>query len=240
MKKRSTTKFGNGKFVGDFLHPDSEILDFNDRNLARELGWAAGCPVVERLTDPESTDLGRGPASMIERYGEVAFWFGQLTRELNDTNPQLAQQLSSSQPRNTQAIENITAFDEASIPPDYFETMAPLGQLAGYALPRVLIEQMKYKGDDAATDNVQRRLVKGLELFGDSARQSTSLPELTAKFGEAVSTESADPDKVLSHILAEGWLEEHGDVEMFRAMEEAVKTFAPSLWRRYQLAKVQE
>lgn len=233
--KKPTNEFGNGSFVGDFLHPTNNSLELAPRDLARKLGFVAGCPVVERLTDPANVQAGRGTEAMIDRYGEVSFWFGQLSSQLSEQNYALSLQLRLPIVRQASDKETITAFDEESIPNDYFDFMQPLGTIYGYALPRVLIEQMRGAGDDSqTTEAVQDRLIKGMEAFDEITNDDCSdLYELTARFAEAAVLLDADPNKVLSHVLAPGWLEEHGATWMFTKMKKALEKNAPILWSSY-------
>ena len=223
--------FGSGHFL-NLVEKDIDNLE--GRDLARSLGWAAGCPVVERLTDPENTTPGRGPNAMIERYGEVSFWFVHLTDMLEEMNPELAETFSTGAKRELDDVERMIAYDETSIPEDYFDRMEPLGTLAGYALPRVMIEELKYASQDPNRDDVQARLVKALEAFEVSARNTSSPSELVAKFSEAVTAMDAYSERVLSHVLAPGWVNEHGATWMYQDMKDALKKHAPNLWRQYE------
>lgn len=234
MKKHTADQFGNGSFVGDFLHPESNALELEPRNLARRLGYVAGCPVVERLTDPANTKPGRGSEAMIDRYGEVSFWFSELTSILRKQNPELASKITQSVARHDGDRERMIAFDEPSIPDDYFEQMRPLGTLYGYALPRVMIEEIR-GNEESAQDNtaVQDRLVAGIEAFKSVCHDATDPYELTARFSEALAQLDGNPKAILGHALPPGWLEEHGANWMFNDMREAVKKYAPTLWQDY-------
>lgn len=235
MRKRPTSHFGNGSFVGDFLHPENDTLELEPRDLARKLGYVAGCPVVERLTEPENTKPGRGSEAMIERYGEVSFWYGEMVWRLDEQNRDLfIKEMAWPIARRIGDKERITAFDEPSIPEDHFAYMRPLGTLYGYALPRIMIEEIRgqeYSAQD--TVSVQDRMIVGLEAFEHIASNASDMYELTAKFAEAIAQLDGDPEAILGHILAPGWLEEHGAVWMFNDMREAVKKYAPTLWQEY-------
>lgn len=234
MKNRFDSGFGDGIYVRDFLSPEDDALELAPRDLARRLGYVAGCPVVERLTDPENTQPGRGSEAMIERYGEVSFWFGELVRHLKERDIELGTEMTWPVAREAADKERMTAFDEASIPDDHFERMRPLGTLYGYALPRIMIEEMRGR-EDSAQDKVsiQDRMAGGIEAFEDVSDDSNDLYELTAKFGEAIAQLDGDPQAILGHILPPGWLEEHGATWMFNDMREAVKKHAPTLWQEY-------
>lgn len=236
MRKYPTGQFGNGSFVGDFLRPESKALELEPRDLARRLGYVAGCPVVERLTDPENAQPGRGSEAMIERYGEVSFWAGELMQRLSEQNPELVQYAGLSWPvaRREGDKERMIAFDEPSIPDDHFEFMHGLGTLYGYALPRIMIEELR-GNEESSQDKmfIQDRMVVGLVAFEHMARNSKDMYELTAKFGEGVTHLDGDPKAILGHILPPGWLEEHGATWMFNDMREAVKKHAPTLWQEY-------
>lgn len=226
--------FGDGHFVGDYL--TMEIYNLPARDQARMIGRAAGCPVVERLTDPENTAPGRGPEAMAKRYGEVSFWFTYLVGELKKSNPDLAEQFQQTLQRKPGDAEGMMLYDTPSIPADHFANMYPLGTLPGYALPRVFIEELDYRGEDSEStpEDVQGRMVAALDAFEDAAKVSETKYELVARFSEAVIGMDANPEAVLSHVLARGWLSEHGANWMFDDMEAALREHAPVLWKHYQ------
>lgn len=234
--KYATEKHGTGSFLDEFISEDWDKL--MPRDLARKLGDVAGCPVVERLTDPENDAAGRGPDAMIERYAEVAFWHGRIVETVREANPELALELTQSVERKEGDMEKMYAYDHASIPDDHFERMSPIGTLYGYALPRVLIEAIRGKdGSDDSTDAVQDRLVRALEALDTAAKTSDNPYDLTAKLAGAVAND-ADSDKVLSHVLPIGWLDEHGAQWMFDNMAQALERNAPEVL--YDAASKQE
>lgn len=234
MKRHSTTQFGNGSFVGDLLRPEDTTLDLEPRDIARKLGSAAGCPVVERLTDPENTKPGRGSEAMIDRYGEVSFWYGELAGRLHSIKPELVSSLYEPTARKEGDKERMIAYDEQSIPDNHFELMQGLGTLYGYALPRIMIEEIRGRDDSAQDEvSVQDRMVAGIEAFESVCRDSDDMYELTAKFSEMIASLDGDNKSILGHILPPGWLEEHGATWMFSDMREAVREHAPVLWQEY-------
>ncbi len=133
-------KFGHGSFVGDIMQPDSGFFDLDAGDQARVLGWADGCPVVKELIDPSNSAPGRGPEAMVNRYGEVNFWFGEIGRIVEEVNPALHQQLMT--PVGRLSDEPIGKYEPESVPISNFGEIAPMGTLAGFALPRIFIEHL--------------------------------------------------------------------------------------------------
>lgn len=200
-------KFGHGSFVGAVMLPGSGFFDLDSGNQARVLGYADACPVVEELIDPGNTALGRGPDAMVDRYGEVNFWFGEIGRVVAEVNPALYQQLMTPVRRLTD--EPIGKYEPESVPESNLTEMAPMGTLAGYALPRVFVEQLQRTEDqDLATH--QERLIMALDKLEVAAIYATTPLELLAFFGEGLAGRGQlEASKVLKHALSQGWLEEH-------------------------------
>lgn len=231
-------KFGHGEF---FTHVGKEGLDqLEGRELARSLGWAAGCPVVERLTDPTNAAPGRGSEAMIDRYGEVSFWYRQMLESVREVNTDLAEQLESPVEREVSDRDIMRDWDALSIPDDYFESMSPIGTLAGYALPRVLLEEIDYNNPDVDQTEVQWRIVEALDVFETFALDADDVYELTAQFAQYAVEHHADVDRVINHVLSDGWLGEHGAIWMHAHMFEAIEENAPTISARYHELYLQD
>lgn len=128
-------EFGSGSFVGSL--PD-DFFDYSAADQARALGWAHGCPIVEELL--ASDQPGCGSEAMRSRYAEVNFWSGFMSDTVKALNPHLHHLLITPMPR----YENQSPkhYEPESVPASYLAEMAPMDTLVGYALPRVMIEQL--------------------------------------------------------------------------------------------------
>src|SRR5205809_1070330 len=120
MPKPSPEKFGTGSFVGDIMKDDT-FFDMSAEDQARFLGQRDGCPVVEELIDP---DHGRGPEKMINRYAEINFWFGFISREIGHYNKPFFEEFSKVTPRKEG--EPAGKYEPESVPDNYTKVMAPL------------------------------------------------------------------------------------------------------------------
>jgi hypothetical protein len=165
---REQVEFGRGHFVGPVME-DPTFFDMSPADQARILGWADSCPVVEELIE------ARGAKAMRNRYGEVNFWFGEIGRLVKEVNPLLYQDLNTHIVR--QPSEPIGKHEEQSIPEAAYTEISPMGRLAGYALSRLLIEQIG-SGKDLSKREVQGRLVRGLDIIEEAAARATTPMEL--------------------------------------------------------------
>jgi hypothetical protein len=227
---RESLPFGHGSFVGQVMN-NPDFFDMPVREQARILGWVDSCPVVLELTDPNNTNPGRGPEAMLRRYGEINLWFGFIQRAVGEVKPNLKDELVSTVPRLSD--EPVGKFESESVP-DYNEDfIAPMGTLAGYGLPRIMIEQLN-AGDDISPRAVQDRMVTGLMAL-DKAIESADTPmELLAEFAEELlCMGNVRHDKILKHILSKGWLEEHNAHTMLAEFKKVLENRAPTLWSTY-------
>ncbi len=164
MTKRNIEKFGSGSFVGGYQRHDLANEPMLDQ--ARALGWSDGCPVADELTDPSNTQPGRGPENMVNRYGEVNFWFGQIVREIAEVNPGLADEMMQNVSRRDD--EHVGAYEGQSVPAMYHIKMAPMNTLAGYSLPRLFAVNLKAGGDDKGV--MQDRMTESLDIITSVSR----------------------------------------------------------------------
>ena len=226
MQKESL-EFGSGNFVGPIMR-EPAFFDLPVDEQARIVGWAHGCPVVNELISPES---GRGPEAMVNRYGQVNFWSGYINSEAERLNPALGRQLKSPVPRLYG--EQVGKQETKSVPVMNFIEMSPMGTLTGYALPRILIEQLGINDPNMTQEEVKQRLTTGLDTLEEILPVAQNPLELLALAAEALAQADADPERVLSHVLAAGWLEEHNAHTMVEAFKEELADKSPSLWSTY-------
>ena len=209
---------------------DPMFFELPVREQARIVGWAHSCPIVSELTDPGNHNPGRGPEAMLNRYGEVNFWFGFIKRETERLNPALYQQLMN--PTQRLKSEPVGKYEPESVPPSHTEQMSPMGTLVGYALPRVFIEQLGTNSEDVSRDEVKARLMRGLDILETAIPAAETPLDLLCLVSEEVAKE-VGPQKVLYHALSPGWLEEHGAETMFNEAKTVMANKAPQLWEAY-------
>ena len=225
LSRPSEETFGKGKFVGEMNDPGFFDMPLTDQ--ARFLGQRTGCPVVEELIAPVE-EGGRGPEKMINRYGEVNFWYGYISREIEHDNPALFEEFSKATERKEGEL--VGKYEPESVPENYTRTMAPINALPGFSLPRMLIEQIN--GSDG--EEAQARLVEGLQVLEGAVKESKSSSELMARAAEGFVAQGTDMDKVLKNILGQGWLDEHNAFTMLDEGKCALKEFAPIVWEYYE------
>lgn len=229
--------FGHGSFVGSVM-ADPTFYDQPLRDQARAVGWAAGCPIVLELIDPTNNDSGRGPEAMLNRYGEVSFWFGQIVRTAEELNPDLHNQLTSNVPR--QEGEDPLKFEIESIPITHLDRMSPLSTITGFALPRVLIEQFGTT-QNLSREEVQTRLVKGMNALERAVTEARTPAELLAMTAEdLIVSGHTQSSKALKHMLGQGWMDEHNAQSMIDELKSTMQDKAPVLWSVYSALSEEE
>ncbi len=229
-------EFGTGS-VGPILN-DPAFCKLDVRDQARLVGWANSCPVVEELTDPNNPNPGRGPEAMLRRYAEVNLWFGFIGRAAKKLNPDLYEQLMA--PVARLRGEPVGKFEEGSVPDTHAEEMSPMGTLAGYALPRMFVEQLG-TGRGLDREEVQNRLIKGLKVLDETLPVARTPLELLALLAEGLTTRAdLTPAQALKHVLSKGWLEEHGAYTMMSFCKGMLARKAPTLRAAYQQMSAKE
>lgn len=237
-REHDDSYFGSGSFVGEGLRSDLFDESITAEERAIELGWVAGCPIPKQLI--ESNAPGRGAEAMEGRYGEVAFWFGQILDIAAEKNPKLLDRLMLPFPRFNG--EPPIKYEPESVPDSYEDEMGPMNTLWGYATSRVLIEQFRGKGDSSADDMkaAQDRLARGLEILEDVVSMSVTPVELMVNLSERVCQADADPKAVLHHIMSQGKFEEENSPSMWELAAIAIENQAPKLWAVYASLSAEE
>jgi len=229
MTNKENFAFGEGSFVTEVMLDDG-FFNAPIREQALAMGWADGCPVALDLTDPENQQPGRGPEAMLARYAEVNFWFTQITREVEEVNPELYDQLMSMVDRIPG--EEAGLFEEASVPSDYKEKMYPMNTIAGFALPRVLVDYLK--DGEPGMPAAQDRLIKVTDLVQEAAKKAEDPLDLLVIFaGKGFDEGMFKPEKVFKHILGSGWVAEHNSMSTIAKLKSRLQEDAPSLWAEY-------
>ncbi len=230
--------FGSGSFVSIGLENGLFDNTVTASERALELGWVAGCPIPRQLI--ESDAPGRGAEAMEGRYGEVAFWFGQILDMAGKKNPKLLDRLMLSFPRYSG--EPPIKYEPESVPDSYEDEMGPMNTLWGYAIPRVLIEQFRGKGDAPDDDmkSAQDRLARGLEILEEVVKGSVTPVDLMVNLSDRVCRADADPKAVLHHIMSQGKFEEENSRAMWELAAMVIKDQAPKLWAVYTSLTAEE
>jgi hypothetical protein len=233
IRGQEEVNFGAGHFVGPLYDDPTFRLNvegFTDSE-ARFVGWTNGCPVVEELIDPET---GRGPEAMLHRYGEVNYWFVHIADAAKEANQDLYRQLITPVPRL--ADEPVRKYEPVSVPEIHVSEMAPMGTLPGWALPRLFIQQLgdsKKESAEEAHEEVQGRLMRGLDVLDHALQEATTPAELLALVAEGVSQADLARQEVLKTVLSRGWLEEHNATSMMSTVKAALEDKAPEVWDAY-------
>lgn len=215
-------EFGKGTFLGDsgdrFVNKPLDVQ-------VREMGWSHACPVVDKVAR-EFT-----PEWTLRRYSECNFVFGLVVESAKDLNPALHKLLTTSVPRLKGERPGKKRIDPNFIPENFSEEMSPMSTPWGYAIPRVLIEEIGRGKDNC--DRTQERILGALDVIDRSVLSSTTTTELLAKLAESVSNMHANPKAVLSHTLSVGILKEEGCKTIFKEIKEKINIYSPTLSKTY-------
>ncbi|HZP55450.1 MAG TPA: hypothetical protein VFB03_01630 [Candidatus Saccharimonadales bacterium] len=229
--KREQLEFGSGSFVGDVLRRPS-FFKLSSRNRARVLGWANGCPIVEKLTDPENKAPGRGPEAMINRYGSVNYWFGLIAKQTRELNPDLYRILKKPLHRRHQDKPGI--YEKKSVPPSYVDKMAPMNTVAGYSMPRLLIEQMGIGNPDLTFDERADRMMRGVDALEKAIVDSKKPGEMLARLaGNLAEVGDLGDMQILRQTFSLGWFVEQNDPLSLYEVRMNLAKVAPDLWKTY-------
>lgn len=231
--------YGDATFAGS-------VSDFFEKPLeeqVRIMGWSHACPVIDdvvkaygdewRQTHPGGTEdevLRAGMEKTLARYAECNFMFGLIAEAAKDTNPALYDQLRRAVPRLPN--EPPGKVDAKHVPKSFQAEMSPLSTPWGYALPRVLIEEMG-RGEKRI-DRTPARMMKALELIDAIVPMCKTPIELIVKLSEEVANDKADPKMVLYHLLSDDILKEENCSTLFKEVIDEIEHTAPTLSALYK------
>lgn len=218
---KSGREFGKGTLLGDkgdnfFKKPLMEQVV--------EVGWSHACPVVDEVVKEYGLEW------TLKRYAECNFVFGLIVESARDLNPKLHGQLTTSVQR-LEGEKPYKEFNPERIPNYFYNEMSPMSTPWGYALPRVIIEEMG-RGENNR-DRTQKRILRSLSIIDKTVKSSKTPSELLVKMAEQVSKLDADPKAVLSHVLSNGILVEEGCKTMFDDIKRQIDRSAFLLKRTY-------
>jgi hypothetical protein len=226
---KENIQFGEGNFIEE-ISRDPGFFDLPVREQAKIIGWADSCPITDELTDPENSDPGRGPEAMLQRYAEVNFWFSFIARETDRLNPKLHESLM--RPVRREIGEPVGKHEPNNVPDWHARKISPMGTLPGYALPRIFVEQIgTHKG--ISRDEVQDRLLRGLDIMEAAIVQAKTPNELLALVAEGLLHADCTPGEIMKHTFSAGWIEEHNAHRMMGQFKLMAQHRAPDLINAY-------
>lgn len=213
--------FGTGTFLGDngqdFFSKPIEVQ-------VEEMGWSHACPVVDEVVSKHGAEW------TLKRYAECNFVYGVILETAQKFNPNLYQRLTEPVKRMVSEVPG-RSFNMRFIPQDFPKEMSPLSTPWGYALPRVIIEEMG-RGENNK-DRTELRILRALSIIESGVKKSKSPVELLVRTAEMVTHLDADPKTVLSHVLSQGILEEEGTKIAFGEIKRRIGQWAPNLKKTY-------
>ncbi len=203
--------FGYGTYYVDASYKIKSPSDILDR--AYRAGWSNGCPIVRKLTGPESP---YDPEWMLRRYSEVNEMFLELVSVAKTINPAVYDMLMTPRIRLFGEDENLT-FERVSVPKSHQWRIAPLTAIEGYAAPRALLEIPD-----------RREVVMNGALRwsgGNPGRFLAYLSELLVKSADVA------PERVLQHVYPKGVLKEEQCKTSFLKVAQSLERYAPTVWK---------
>lgn len=227
-EQKGGRNFGEGTFLGDTGY------DFFSKPLStqvEEMGWSHACPVIDEVA------AQYGPEWTLKRYGECNFVHGVILDTAKRFNPNLHERLIKPVKRIESEIPG-RSFNLRFIPESFTREMSPLSTPWGYALSRVIIEEMG-RGENNK-DRTELRIFRALSVIESGVKKSRSPVELLVRTAEMVTHLDADPKAVLSHVLAQGILEEEGSRIIFKEIKKRIGQWAPNLKKAYDSMSSEE
>ena len=230
---------GRGELLGDrgdnFFNQPLEIR-------VRQMGWSQACPIVPEVIKeygkswkkehPEASRKEvkqKGEEMARQRYAECNFVFGMITEAAKVGNPDLYEKLLTPSPRVDD--ERVGIYYRGYVPKTHSEELSPLSTLWGYALPRVILEQMG-RGENNEERNAER-VIEAMKMIDEEVRVARNPEELVAKVAERAVNGSTDPKAILGHLLSTGVYEEENCREMAITIYQAMRDFSPKLTEVY-------
>lgn len=220
-EQKGGRNFGTGTFLGEVG------IGFFDQAIdvqVEQMGWSHACPVIDEVVSKYGAEW------TLKRYAETNFVFGVIASEAKKHRPGLHDQLTQPVKRLENEVPG-RSFNMRFIPEAFPKEMSPLSTPWGYALPRIIVEQMG-RGENNKDRN-QLRIIRALSVIESGVKKSRNPIELMVRMGEMVTHLDADPKAVLSHILAQGILEEEGTKQIFNEIKRRIDQWAPNLKKTY-------
>jgi hypothetical protein len=228
--ERGNMRHGREWSGGTFTGWEKDFLELPLEEQVLQLGWSHACPVVEDViqtygkswaeTHPialPSKIREHGLLMTRSRYAECNFVFGLIVESARNSKPELFEQLEKTTERLPGEPFGIP--NSIFAPESAKKQMAPLSTPWGYALPRVVIEQMG-RGENNKFRKPERML-KALDMIDTAVQKSKNPIELAVNLAEMSALEDGNPMAILSHLLSPGILKEENCKTMFK---EVIKT----------------
>lgn len=239
LDTRYDREFGGGTLVGD---NGDDFLNKPLEQQVRELAWSHACPISEEVIVAYGKDFADnnpnassekvfevGATLSKERYAECNFTFGLILEIAKQNNPSLYQELI----KPVERLENEPPgkYNHQNVPASFEKQMSPMTTPIGYALPRVVIEQMG-RGENKE-ERTQDRVLKALDVIDACVKSSKTPIELAINLSETVANMDANPTTVLYHLLSDGILKEENCLSMFEEMVKELRKSAFTLSKIY-------
>lgn len=240
-----------GRFwaAGTFTGWEKDFLELPLEEQVLRLGWSHACPVVEDVIQAYGNAWAKDhpnalPSEIREqgllmtraRYAECNFVFGLVLESARKLNPALFEQLESPVERLPGELFGIP--DSKFVPDSTKKMMAPLSTLWGYALPRVIIEEMG-RGENNKF-RTPGRMLKSLNMIDQAVKSSKDPIVLVVKLAEMAAKNEGDPKEILSHLLSAGILKEENCKTMFKEVVKTMHKRAKILSKVYDLLSPEE
>lgn len=198
--------FGHGTFT---QIPNHKLTLEETIKLATEAGWSHGCPQSPKLIEQD-------PEWILNRYIQVNQKYQEMLTIASVDNPIITTLLSAYNIRKI-PLELMGNHIPVAVPRSHFWRVAPLAGIEGYSAPRVLIE---------VTDSQLQDTIFRESLATTGLRYEDFLAILSEK---TVTQGKVEPEQILSHIYAQGILDEEHTFEKFSKLATSLDKHAPTL-----------
>ena len=188
----------------------NEWLTLESRDQARYLGARVNCPVVETLAD----DLRFGPEYQIQRYGNVAGFFGLVRERLNEQGAAFAEKFGAEV--DLSLWGGIRKHDTGWVPEERKMAVSGAETYHGFVLPRQIID---IRNTADSSEEAFRVVDTALGLMADAR----DLNAAVARLVRMSRLSEIDEKSARERVFPQDWREELPDeyvLPFFKAVEE--------------------
>lgn len=197
---------------------------------AKVAGWAAGCPIPERLI------AERGNAEELAgRYLDIVHTYNTFTTKLQEVNPVAYEHVMTPWQRFPE--ERPELFEPQSVPATYATYIQPIGVTVGYATPRILLKAAELDVRDVPQDEKISHLVTEV---ADEMKQARDSFDLTARVAAKMHDKGVTSEYILRQMFSKGLIDEHNATSMMAQMSVALKEHAPEIYAQYTAMSQEE
>lgn len=190
--------------------------------------WRNGCPVPGAVIDGYGSKWARG------RYSETSDLYWHVGTIIRKFSSSLNQEYKVTRTRRNGEKKPLL-HEPRNVPSNHLVEIAPLSFIAGYAIPRIVIEEIR--ANERVLGNADYDFKS--TVVGAVTKSQNTL-ELLVHTAESAVNSATSPRRVLHHLLSKGNLREERTYRAFDEIAVIMQEVAPNLWQVYQGLSAQD